>query len=112
MVSLLALTALLFAGPIIETPGDLKDSFQQLKEAESQKDAALVKKLAVETMQLARQVESSPAPESELERETWTKLVAHARDIQVYSEYALYSTAIQSPSAVAVDLFATLEQQS
>jgi tetratricopeptide (TPR) repeat protein len=112
MVSLLALTALFVAGPIIEVPGDLQDSFQQLKAAESQKDAALVKKRAVETIQLARQLESSPAPESELERDSWTKVVAHARDIQVYSEYALYSTAIQSQSAVAVDLFATLEQQS
>jgi tetratricopeptide (TPR) repeat protein len=112
MVGVLAFTALLIAGPIIEVPDDLNNSFQQLKEAESKKDVAQVKKLAAETCKLAREVAASTAPESESERDTWTKVVAHAKEIEVYSEYALYATALQSEPAVTVDLFATLEAQN
>lgn len=110
MVGVLVFSALLIAGPIIEVPDDLKDSFQQLKDAESKKDVPLVKKLAADTWKMASEVAASPAPESQAEKDTWKQVVAHAKEIQVYSEYTLYAAAMQSQPAGTVDLLATLEQ--
>lgn len=108
----LGFAVLLTAGPSIEIRDNLENVFQTLKEAtESKKDAALVKKLATETCMLARQALSAPAPESDTEG-AWIELAAHARNIELYTEYALYVTAIQAPPVMTVDLLSTLEQQN
>jgi tetratricopeptide (TPR) repeat protein len=91
---------------------DLEKSFKSLQQAESNKDAAQVKKLAADVFRLAGQVTSASAPEDAAEKEAWTNRVSYVRDIQVRAEYALYVTAIQAPPAVTVDLMGTLEQGS
>ncbi len=91
---------------------DLETTFQSLKEAESKKDAAQVKKLAVEAISLAREAASAPAPASDEEKESWKKHVEYVHTIEVHCEYALYATAVQSPPATMVDLIATLEAQN
>lgn len=107
------LAALLMAPPLLAVPADLETAYQSLKAAtEAKKDAAEIKKLAAEAYALAHPVSSAPAPDTETEKEAWTTRVAHAREIETYSEYALYSAAVRSPAAVQVDLFATLEQQN
>ena len=114
-MSLAALTfaALLVAGPVIDIRNDLESAFQSLKEAtESKQDPAQVKALAAETCALARQVLSAPAPESDTETEAWARHVAHARDIELYTEYALFAAALQAKPATTVDLLAALEQQN
>jgi hypothetical protein len=103
---------LLSAGPLLAATGELEDAFRDLKEAESKKDAALVKKLAGETCALARQAAAAPAPADEGEREAWKARVEYARGVELYTEYALFSAAVQSPPAVTVDLLAALEQQN
>ncbi len=111
-LSAISFAVLLIAGPIIEVR-DLEVAFQNLKAAtESKKDAAEVKKLAAETCAMARQVLSAPPPESDTESEAWTSYVAYVRDIELYTEYALYATAVQAPPAMTVDLISTLEQQN
>lgn len=111
-LSVLSFAVLLIAGPIIEVR-DLENAFQSLKEAtESKQDAAQVKKLAAETCALARQVLSAPPPDSDTETQAWTSYVAHVRDIELYTEYALFATAIQAPPAATVDLLSTLERQN
>ena len=112
-LSVLSFAVLLFAGPLVAVSDDLENAYQSLKEAvESKKDAAEVKKLAVDTSALARQVTTAAAPESDAEKEAWTKRVARASEIELYAEYALYATALQAPPATAVDLLSTLEQQN
>ncbi len=111
-LSVLSFAVLLIAGPGAKVPDDLEKTFQSLKEAESKKDAAQVKKLAAETCALARQVASMPAPESEEEKEAWAERVAYARDIELHTEYALYATAIQAPPETMVELLSALEQQN
>jgi len=104
--------ALLFA-PAASTaaPGNLETSYQALKEAVANKDVAQVKKLAAETCALAREAEESKAPEF-VEKDDWEKHVAYARDVENYTEYALYAIAIQGPAATTVDLVAALEAQN
>ncbi len=103
---------LLSAGPLLAATGELEDAFKNLKEAESKKDAALVKKLAGETCALARQAAAAPAPADDDEKEDWKARVEYARGVELYTEYALFSAAVQAPPAVTVDLLAALEQQN
>jgi hypothetical protein len=94
----------------VATADDLESSFQALKEAEASKDAAKVLKLASETSALARKAISEPAPETD--KEAWTARVAHAKEVDVYTEYALYATAVQSQPATMVELLTALEAQN
>lgn len=109
-LSTLTFTLLLIAGPNLAAPDDLEDAFQNLKNAESKKDPALLKKAALETCAVARKLAEAPAPESEADKAYWTKRVAYARDVELQAEYALYTFAIQAPAATSVDLISTLEQ--
>jgi hypothetical protein len=111
-LSTIAIAALLFAGPALAAPDDLEDAFRSLQEAQSKRDAALVKKLAAETCALARKVISAPAPEGDEEKAAWTKRVEYARGVELNTEYALYATAVAGPAATTVDLLAALEEQN
>jgi hypothetical protein len=103
---------LLFAGPPAAAPDDLEEALKGLKEAESKKDPALVKKHAAEVCALTRKIVAEPAPESDNEKEAWTQRVAYARAVEVQIEYALYATALGAPPASAVELLAALEEQN
>jgi hypothetical protein len=104
--------ACLIAVPTIAAAGDLESAFQGLKDAESKKDAAQVKNLAAEVSALVRQAIAAPAPEDESEKEAWKNRIIYVKQIEEHTEYALYSTAIQSPPAVMLDLLSALEQQN
>lgn len=108
----LSMAIALLAGPAVALADDLENAFQSLKDAESKKDPAQVKKLAADTYTLAHEVVCSPAPQGGDEKAAWTSRVAYAKDIELHTEYALYATAIQSPAAVMVDLLSALEQQN
>jgi len=90
----------------------LEDSFQLLKTAVASKDAAQVKKLVMAIYPLTCEVTMSAAPQDEDEKAAWTDRVSNAKSIELYAEYALFVTAIQSPAAVTVDLISTLEEQN
>ena len=45
-------------------------------------------------------------------KEAWTQHVAYAKDVESYTEYALYATAVQSPPEQLIELIAMLEQQA
>ena len=61
---------------------------------------------------LVRQAIAAPAPEDESEKEAWNNRIIYVKQIEEHSEYALYSTAIQSPPAAMLDLLSALEQQN
>ena len=103
--------AFLFVAGAQEAP-DMDTSYQNLQKALADKNAAQVKKLAAQTNAAAKQVISSPAPQSDAEKDTWTKQVKYAKEVQAYTEYALYTMAVEAPPETAVDLLSTLEQQN
>jgi tetratricopeptide (TPR) repeat protein len=108
-LSALSLSMVLLAGPIAMAADDLDGVLERLKQAQSQNDAAQVKKLAVELHELASEVVSSQAPQDADEKAAWTNHVEIARSAETYGEYTLYATAIQSQPATLVDLISTLE---
>jgi hypothetical protein len=110
-LSALGIAVFLLTGPVV-VADELDDSYQGLQDAVAKKDAAQVKKLAVQACELARKVISAPAPTSAIEKEDWPDRVAHAKEVEGYTEYALYATGVQSEPAVMVDLMGTLQQQS
>jgi len=103
--------AVLLAPLVIDT-GNMDTAFQKLKDAVAAKDAAQVKILAAQTCALAREVISEPVPADDDEKEAYNKSVTYARDVQLYTEYALYATAAVARPEVALDLLAALEQQN
>jgi|YelNatPaOPRAMG01_1025707.scaffolds.fasta_scaffold109112_1 hypothetical protein len=108
--SILSVAVLLLAGSPSLFADDLDDAFQALKDAQAKNDVALVKKWAVETHNLAGKVIQSPAPQDASEKETWTKQVAYAKDLELNAEYALFAMSLQAQPAAAVDLLSTLER--
>lgn len=101
------LAILLMAAPAFAAPDDMEDAHQALKEAvEAKKNAAEVKKLAAQSYALAHPLVTTP------ESADLKDAIARAREIETYSEYALYVTALQGPAEATVDLLSTLEQQN
>jgi hypothetical protein len=108
----LSLAAILGGCLLPAAPFDIEASLTELKGAVEKKDPATVKKLAADVSAQAREAAAETAPADESEKEVWKSRVARAKDIDLYSEYALYATAVQGEPAVMVDLLATLEQQN
>jgi hypothetical protein len=112
MFAAISFAVLLAAGPFVIGPANLETAYQNLKDAVVKKDAVQVKTLAAETRALAREAIAAPAPENDEEKEAWNNHVAFARDVELYTEYSLFATAVGAPHATAVDLLSTLEQQN
>jgi hypothetical protein len=110
--SVLILAALLIAGPTAAVSADLEETYNQLREAAPQKDAATIKKLATGVLEITGPGLASTAPTDAAEKEEWNKRIAYYRDTGTFAEYTLYSTAIQAPPEVCLDLLKTLEQLS
>ncbi|MGA3019021.1 MAG: hypothetical protein ABSF62_18010 [Bryobacteraceae bacterium] len=111
-LSILTLAVVLVGAPVSVAAADLDSSFQSLKDAEAKGDAALVKKLAVETGAMAKEAAAEAAPADADEKQAWTDRVKYAKDVESYTEYALYAVAIKGPAATTVDLISTLEEQN
>lgn len=108
----LLLALLLGTGSAAAAADDLDSSYQSLQEALSKKDPALVKKFAVQTASLAHQALAEPAPTDADAQDNWKKHVAYVKEIETYTEYALYAQAVQSEPRVLIDLMSTLEAQN
>ena len=106
------LAVVLLAGPVVAMAQSLEEKYQGLQDAVAAKDAAQVKKLALELFPLADQAACEPAPENADEKPAWTSRIEHAKSITLYGEYALFATAVVSPSATLIDLVSALEQQN
>jgi tetratricopeptide (TPR) repeat protein len=53
-----------------------------------------------------------PKPDNDEAIEIWKQRQDYARDVETYTEYALYAVAVQSPPETLIDLVNTLEQQN
>ena len=111
-LSALGIAIVLMGGPVVASPDNLEDTFQHLKDAVAAKDVAQVKKLAGDTHALCVEALAKPEPQAADEKEAWKSGIDYAKATDVYSEFALYSIAVQSPAPVMVDLLSTLEAQN
>ena len=106
------MAVMLLAGPVVAAEDSLEDKYQALQDAVAHKDAAQVKKLALEVFPIANTAICESAPESAEEKPAWNSRVEHAKSINTYAEYALFAVALESPAAMQVDMIAALEQQN
>lgn len=108
----LSLAAILGAGLLPAAPFDIETSLTDLKSAVEKKDPAAVKKLASELNVQAREAAAEAAPADATEKDAWKSRIDRAKEVDLYTEYALYATAAQADAEVMVDLISTLEKQN
>jgi outer membrane protein assembly factor BamD (BamD/ComL family) len=77
-------------------PECVESAHLTLKAAEMKKDPDLVKKWSARTGELAQKVAASPKPTDPDEVENWKARVDYAKQVNTYSEYSLYATALQT----------------
>ncbi|HSW50971.1 MAG TPA: hypothetical protein VLH09_12385 [Bryobacteraceae bacterium] len=106
------LGALLILGPATGFAQTLDESFAALKDAEAKKDVELVKKLSAQTHALAAEELAIEEPEAADMKKAWKERLSWARDVDAFSEYALYSLSLTAEPNVAIDLLQTLEKQN
>lgn len=87
---------------------DLDQAYNQLKDAQTKKDAAGVNKLAAEASKLAKAEEAKPQPADASAVDNWKQRVEFAKQVQTFAEYALFTTAISGTPAQTVELVDTL----
>jgi tetratricopeptide (TPR) repeat protein len=75
---------------------DLDAAHQNLKAAEAKKDPDLIRKWSNQTSQIAQKVIQSTQPADADEVDAWKKRVDFARQLDTYTEYSLYSGAMQT----------------
>ena len=101
------LISLLAIGAYAQAPDELDTAYNNLKAAQEKKDAAEVEKWASATSALARQVIAKSASDEDKSK------ADYARQVDTYTEYALYAMALQTtdPAAI-VKLVEALEKQN
>ena len=94
-------------------PGDTETALQNLKAAEAKKDPASILKWSASVSALARKAAAAPKPADEDEAATWKSDVEYAKQVDGYSEYALYRAAVETrdPKTV-IELLEALQQRS
>jgi len=77
-------------------PGELETAHAALQAAEGKKDPDAVLAWAAKVSDLARKVAQSEKPKDEEEVEEWKRRVDFSKQLDVYTEYSLYATALQT----------------
>lgn len=94
-------------------PDDPDAGLQCLKAAEAKKDAALIKKYSAAASAAARKMAAVPKPADADEVAAWKQSVDYAKQVDTYTEYALYAAALQSRDPKStIDLCESLAQRS
>lgn len=94
-------------------PECVENAQQTLKAAEMKKDPDLILKWSAKTSELAQKVVASPQPKEADEVENWKATVDYARQVNTYTEYALFAAALQTPDpAKQVMLIEALQQRN
>jgi tetratricopeptide (TPR) repeat protein len=90
----------------------LEDAYKNLKASEAKKDSDGVLKWSGATSEAARKIIAAPKGAEQSEEE-FKQAVDYARQVDVYTEYALYAAMLQEPDALkALKLADTLEQRN
>lgn len=92
---------------------DVEAAYAKLKEAEGRKDADGVMEWAEKTSAAARAVVNSAKPEKADEVEGWNHAVDYARQVDTYTEYSEYATAIGGqPPEKLIALVESIEKRN
>jgi hypothetical protein len=75
-------------------PDDTEGALQTLKAAEAKKDPALIKKWSATTSASARKLAATPKPAEADQQENWKNTVDYAKQVDTYTEYALFAAAL------------------
>ena len=93
-------------------PADPEAALQCLKAAEARKDLALVKKFSATTSANARKIANAPKPANADEVENWKAQTDYAKQVDTYSQYAIFSAAVQATDPkVTIELAELLQQR-
>jgi hypothetical protein len=111
-LSVLPLATMLAAGVAVANQVELHSTYESLRQAVSQKDAAAVKKLAPETHALALKAAEAPAPAAEAEKADHQKAITFAKDVAGYAEYSVYAMAAQAPAEMQLELVPALQEMN
>ena len=94
-------------------PMDVETAQGNLKASEGKKDTGLIMKWAGTTSQLARKIVASPQPANADDVEEWKRMVEYSKQVDIYTEYSLYATGLQTTDAATrLKLFNALEIQN
>lgn len=108
-LSVVCVALLSLSIPSLVTADELDDAYTGLKQAVASKDAAKVKQLAAAAHTAALKWQAPP-PADVTDKDAYTQRAQYAEEVETYSQYALYSVAVQSPAATGADLLNTLEK--
>jgi hypothetical protein len=106
----LSVALVLIAGSGLAIADELEDAQTALKQALASKDPAKVKQLAA-AVHAAAQKMQAPAADA-TDKDASQARADYAKEVDGYSEYALFALAVQVPAATAMDLISTLEKQN
>lgn len=94
-------------------PDDVSAAHNCLKAAEGKKDVDLIRRWSDQTTLIARKVKQAKKPEDPEELEDWKHKVEYAKQVEQYSEYAVYFAAVQArDSKIKSKLIENLEQKN
>jgi tetratricopeptide (TPR) repeat protein len=94
-------------------PDDVAAAHNCLKAAELKKDVELIKRWVEQTSQIVRKVKEREKPNDPDELQEWKQKVDYARQVEQYTEYAIYFAAVQNKdSKTRAKLIETLEQKN
>jgi tetratricopeptide (TPR) repeat protein len=77
-------------------PEDVAAAHNCLKAAEAKRDVELIRRWSEQTSMVARRVKQSKSPDDPSEVEDWKAKVEYAKQVEQYTEYALYFAALQA----------------
>jgi hypothetical protein len=92
-------------------PDDPEAALQCLKAAEAKKDLAGIKKYSAMTSASARKMAAAPKPSDAEEAKTWEAQASYAKQVDTYTEYALFRAAVESQDPKTTIEFAELLEQ-
>jgi tetratricopeptide (TPR) repeat protein len=98
---------------LVLDPDDPEAALQCLKASETKKDVELIKKWSAVTSANARKMAGTPKPAAADAQESWKNEVDYAKQVDTYSEYALFSAALTARDPkVVIDLSQTLAERN
>lgn len=93
-------------------PLDGLSAYTNLKAAEGKKDPDLIRTWAARTSDVVRKLVTAPKPE-DIDEATWRNEVDWAKQVDTYTEYSVYATALQSTDAKkTIELVEALEARN
>jgi tetratricopeptide (TPR) repeat protein len=111
--AVLALTSFALAQQAGSRTAEIESAYAKLKEAEGKKDADGVLEWGEKTSQAARAVVAAPKPEKADEVELWVNAVDYAKQVDTYTEYSQFATAIGGvPGAKIIALTESIEKRN